>query len=62
VVEAGIVELKAAGVLEVDPAPHRLGSVTAGQVKQELQHGSGRSIDTDDDSWPTGIAAVDRPE
>ena len=38
VVEAGIVEIEAERVLEVDPAPHRLGGVTVGQVEQELQH------------------------
>jgi hypothetical protein len=44
VVEAGIVKLKAECVLEIDPAPHRLGSVTVGQVKQELQHGHRRQL------------------
>ena len=38
VVEAGIVEVEAERVLEVDPAPHRLGGVAVGQVEQELQH------------------------
>ena len=38
VMEAGIVEIKAERVLEVDPAPHRLGGVAVGQVQQELQH------------------------
>jgi hypothetical protein len=38
VVEAGIAGLEAGRVLEVDPAPHRPGSVTVRQVKQELQH------------------------
>jgi hypothetical protein len=36
--EAGIVELEAERVLEVDPAPHRLSGITIGQVEQELQH------------------------
>jgi hypothetical protein len=31
-------------VLEVDPAPHRLGSVTVGQVKQKLQHAHRRQL------------------
>jgi len=38
VMEAWIIEIEAERVLEVDPAPHRLGSVTVRQVEQELQH------------------------
>ena len=38
VVEARIVEIEAERVLEVDPAPHRLGGVAVGQIEQELQH------------------------
>ena len=38
VVEARIVEVEAERVLEVDPAPHRLGGVAVRQVEQELQH------------------------
>jgi hypothetical protein len=38
VTEAGVVEIEAERVLEVDPAPHRLGGITAGQPEQELQH------------------------
>jgi hypothetical protein len=38
VVEAGIVELEAERVLEVDPAPHRLGGIAVRQAEQELQH------------------------
>jgi hypothetical protein len=38
VMETGIVELDAERVLEVDPAPPRLGGIAAGQSEQELQH------------------------
>ena len=37
-VEAQIVEVEAERVLEVDPASHRLGSVTVREIEQELQH------------------------
>ena len=38
VAEARIVEAGAERVLDVDPAPHRLGGVPVGQIEQELQH------------------------
>jgi hypothetical protein len=44
VVEAGIVELKAERVLKVDAAAHGLGSVTAGEAGQELQHAHRRQL------------------
>ena len=44
VVEAGIVEVEAERVLEVDPAPHRLGGVAVGQAEQELQHAYRRQL------------------
>jgi hypothetical protein len=36
--EARIAGVEAERVLEVDPAPHRLSGITAGQAGQELQH------------------------
>jgi hypothetical protein len=44
VMEARIVEIEAERVVEVDPAPHRLGSVTVGQIEQELQHAHRRQL------------------
>ena len=38
VVEARIVEVEAERVLEVDPAPHRLGGIAVREIEQELQH------------------------
>ena len=38
VMEAGIVKVKAERVLEIDPAPHRLGGIAVRQIEQELQH------------------------
>src|SRR6266566_7724105 len=44
VMEARIIQIEAERVLEVDPAPHRLGSVTVGQIEQELQHAHRREL------------------
>lgn len=44
VVEPGVVQLQAEGVLEVDPAPHRLGGLPVRQVEQELQHAHGGQL------------------
>ena len=38
VMEAGIVEIEAERVLEVDPAPHGLSSTAVREIEQELQH------------------------
>ena len=38
VVEAGVVQVEAERVLEVDPAAHRFRGVAVGQAEQELQH------------------------
>jgi hypothetical protein len=38
VVEAGVFQLQAEGVLEVDAAAHRLGRLSVGKIEQELQH------------------------
>lgn len=37
-VEPRVVQLQGEGVLEVDPAPDRLGRLPVGEVEQELQH------------------------
>ncbi len=44
VVEAGIVQLQAEGVLEVDAAPHGLRRVAVRQAQQELQHADGGQL------------------
>ena len=50
--------LLAERVLEVDPAPHRLGSVTVRQAKQELQHAHRRQLRRRDPGPPVpGIPA-----